>query len=297
MRGVWILASALAIGCGGGAPSGNEPDARPVSGEDGGSPEAAIGELVVLDGGGYGHLWFPPVVFGSIWGDAPPAWHTVVARDGACRVLRYEPGFCAECSGVCLAPDECRPWPVYLAAGSITVSGLAGDDVVLEPEFDKRYQTWGGLPDPLFADGAEVVVEASGGEVGSFSATVTAFPRLTVPALDETGEAALADGDDIELTWPTAVSGARVQLFAHSGGALHGTPPEVILRCDAWDTGSLVISAAILEALPVIGAGCAKMHDCAKLGIMRYAQAAAATESGEVLVTVGSGADYLLTAD
>lgn len=297
MHRLWVLASAVLVACGDGAPSGgDQPDAAPAGGDDAG-PVAEAGELVVLSGGGYGHLWFPPVVFGSIWGGAPPVWHTEVASDGACRVLSYQTGFCSECSGVCLAPDECRPWPDYLGAGTITVSGLAGGDLVLEPEFDQRYQTWGGLPDPLFADDAVLSVAAAGDEVDGFSGTVAAVARLTVPALDEAGAAVLADGADLELTWPAPVAGSRVRLFAHSGGALHGTPPEVILECDAEDTGSLVITAAILEALPAIGSGCAKMHDCAKLGIMRYARSLAATDRGEVALIAGSGANYELTSE
>ena len=295
MRG--LLAAMLLVGCGGGSPSGGEPDAR-RAGDDGGGPAGeAMGELVILSGGGYGHLWAPPAVFGSIWGDTPPAWHSEVARDGACRVLTYQPGFCAECAGVCLAPDECRPWPDYLTAGAITVSGIAGDDLVLEPEFDGRYQTWGGLPDPLFADDAVVAVEAAGGEVAGFSASVPAVARLTIPSLDDAGRVVLSDGSDIELTWPAPVAGSRVHVFGHSGGALHGTPPEVILECDGEDTGSLVITADILEAVPVIGSGCAKMHDCAKLGVMRYRRASAATEGGEVLLTVGNGANYELSSE
>src|SRR5688572_17130833 len=82
-----IFAMLLVAACGGGEPSAGEPDARPDPGGDGGGGEEPIGELVVLSGGGFGHLWFPPVVFGSIWGDAPPGWHTEVARVGACRVL------------------------------------------------------------------------------------------------------------------------------------------------------------------------------------------------------------------
>ena len=295
-RHLSLLLAPLVAACGGGEPPSGEPDARPEPGADGGG-DGPIGELVVLDGGGYGHLWFPPAVFGSIWGDAPPAWHSEVARDGACRVLAYETGFCDGCTGVCLAPDECRPWPDYLGAGSITIRGLAGGDLVLEPEFDQRYQTWGGLLDPLFAEGAPVSVEAAGGEVAAFSASATGVARLTVPALDEAGEAVLADGADIELTWPEPVAGSRVRLFAHSGGALHGTPPEIILECDAEDTGALVLTAEILEALPVIGNSCAKMRDCAKLGIMRYARAAATTDLGDVVITVGSGANYPLTSE
>ena len=291
-----LLALVLAVGCGDGSPSQGEPDARAGGGDDAGG-DGSIGELVVLSGGGYGHLWFPPVVFGSIWGDNPPAWHSEVAHDGACRVLTYQPGFCTDCAGVCLAPDECRPWPDYLAAGAITVSGIAGDDLVLEPEFDQRYQTWGGLPDPLFADDAVITIEAAGDQVDGFGGSVPAVARLTIPSLDETGQVVLADGADIELGWPAPVAGSRVHVFAHSGGALHGTPPEVILECDGEDTGSLVITADILEALPVIGSGCAKMHDCAKLGVMRYARATAATDRGDVLLTVGSGANYELSSE
>lgn len=226
MRPVWILAgSALVAACGGGAPAGGgEPDSAPGGGDDAGAV-ATAGELVIVNGGGYGHIWPPPVVFGSVWGSTPPVWHTEVAREGACRVLGYQTGFCDQCSGVCLAPDECRPWPDYLSAGAVTVRGLAGGELRLEPEFDQRYQTWGGLPDPLFADDAVISIEAAGDEVGPFSGTVAAVARLTVPA---------------------------------------------------------------------IGSGCAKMHDCAKLGIMRYARAAASTDRGEVALVAGSGADYPL---
>lgn len=292
-----MLAIALAAGCGG-EPSGGDPDARPDPdpGDDA-APAALAGELVVLDGGGYGHLWFPPIVFGSIWGAAPPVWHSEVASEGACRVLAYETGFCTDCDGVCLAPDECRPWPVYRSAGPITIGGVAGDDLVVEAGFDQHYQTWGGLPDPLFAAGDPVTMTAAGDEVPSFTASVAAPARLTVPALDEAGEAVLADGADLVLAWPAPVAGSRVRLFAHSGGAPHGTPPEIILECDAEDTGSLVIAAALLDAIPAFDSGCRKMHDCAKLGVMRYARAIAPTGAGEVAFTAGSGADYPLTSE
>jgi hypothetical protein len=296
MRRSVLIGSLVAMACGGGAPSSREPDAGSPDGGDGGGGEMA-GELVVVSGGGYGHLWFPPVVFGSIWGDAPPAWHTEVAHAGDCRVLAYETGFCTDCDGVCLAPDRCLPWPDYLSAGTITVRGLSGGDVVLEPEFDRHYQTWGGLADPLFAGGAAISLEAAGEAVAAFGAEVHVFDRLTVPALDEAGQAVLADGADLEIGWPAPVDGARVHLLAHSGGAPHGIPPEFILECDAADTGSLVIAAALLDELPAFGSSCQKGHDCAKLGVMRYARAIATTEVGAVAFTVGSGVDYPLVSE
>jgi hypothetical protein len=292
------LACVLALTACGGAPSSDGPDARPTGGGDaGGGGQAYAGELVVLSGGGYGRLWFPPVVFGSIWGDAPPSWHTEVARAGDCRVLSYEPGFCTACEGLCLDPDRCVPWPDYLSAGTVTIRGVAGGDLALEPELDRHYQTWGGLSDPLFAAGADISVAAEGDAVASFAVAITAQPQLTVPAFDDAGQALLADGADLELTWPAPVDGARVHLFAHSGGAPHGIPPEIILECDASDTGSLTIASSLLDALPALGNGCRKGSDCASLGVMRYARAVAQTDRGAVAVTVGNGANYELVSE
>ena len=283
----------LVAGCG--RSSAGEPDADPSR------PDApaglTAGELTVLDGGGLGHLWFAPVVFGGFPVGGPPVWHQEIASAGACRVLAYQLDFCdPPCDGLCQAPATCVPWPVYRSAGALTVTGLAAP-LVLEPLYDHRYTTTGGLPDPLFASDATIAMSAGGDVVPAFTVDAPAVRQLTVPAFDAAGRAILVDGADATITWPDPDPSARVQLVAHSGGAPHGTPPEFLLECDVPDTGTLVIPRAAIEALPALSEGCPKGHDCAKLGIARYQRRSTTTDDGTVSLRVMSGIDYPVVHD
>lgn len=281
-----IVLLGLVTACGGGAAV---PDADP---QPDAAPGSFAGELTVLDGGGLGHLWFPPVVFGGFPTDGRPVWHQEVLTTGACRLFEYELGLCdPPCDGVCLAPAECRAWPTYRSAGALTITGLAAA-LVVDPLFDGRYVTPGGLPDPLFASDASIGVSAAGDVIDAFTVSAAAVARLAVPAFDANGLAVLTDGSDLTITWPGADATSRVQVFVHSGGAPHGTPPQTLLQCDAVDTGSITIPQQAVEALPPLAVGCPKGRDCAKLGIMRYHRATTTTAAGTVTLTVGSGTNY-----
>jgi hypothetical protein len=287
MRGsslaAWLV---LGTACGG---SGGAPDA--VAPTVDASAGAVAGEITVLDGGGLGHMWRAPVVFGG-FPTAPPAWHTVVVVAGACRVARYEPAFCdPPCDGVCVAPGECRAWPTYRSAGRLTIGGLAVP-VAVDPLFDGSYLTFGGLPDPLFARDATVTMDVEGDAIAAFTVSARAAARIGIPAFEPAGEATLVDGADLGLAWPSADPTSRVQVLVHSGGAPHGTPPEALLVCDAPDSGALTIPRAAIEAMPPLGLGCAKGHDCAKLGVMRYHRATVETAAGTAALVVGAGVDY-----
>lgn len=269
-------------------------------GDDTGAPDAGAdaaagavaGELVVLTGGGYGRQAFPPVVLGAFPDREGALWYTEAVRAGACRVERYQPGSCAgPCAGVCVEPGECRPFPTYRSAGVIAIDGLAAP-LTLEPSFDGHYATAGGLPDPLFAAGGSVRARAAGALIPAFDVSAVAPRAVTIAAFDGAGVAVLSDGAALTLTWPNADPASRVRVFVHSGGALHGTPPAAALTCDDVDRGELTIARAVIEAMPAMGRGCAKMHDCASFGIMRYRRAAVATAAGEVQLVVASGRDY-----
>jgi hypothetical protein len=172
----WVLRAAHGIGCvallsacGEEGVSG-APDADVgLDGGDGdadGGPEIGLaGELTILDGGGLGHGWQAPVVFGQFPNGGPPIWHQEVLEAGSCRLVRYQAGFCERCDGVCQGQDVCRPWPIYRSAGTITIDGSAAGEMVLEPGYLNRYQTFGGLPDPLFEAIATIEVRASGAEI------------------------------------------------------------------------------------------------------------------------------------
>lgn len=285
MRLFLVVLLRVLVGCGGA--SGGPPDAGIGADASGG----AAGEITVLDGGGLGHMWFAPVVFGG-FPDVASSWYTEVATAGACRLLAYAPGSCEPaCTGVCVAPGECRAWPRYRSAGELTVDGLAAP-VQLAAPFDGRYVTYGGLPDPLFASGATISLAAAGAEIPAFTVSTGAVARLSIPAFDADLVAVLADGADTELAWPDPDPTARVHVVVHSGGAIHGLPPATFLECDAADTGTLAIPRAIVEALPGLGTGCTKGHDCAKLGVMRYHRAVVATAAGDAALVVGAGRNY-----
>ena len=292
MRTVVIVISLAA--CGGGS-SARTPDADPDRPDA--APGAIAGDVTVLDGGGLGHLWWPPVVFGGFPDGGPPAWYRETVAAGACRVLAYQLDFCEPpCDGICVVPATCQRWPSYRSAGVLTVTGLT-EPLSLEPYGDGRYATPGGLKSPLFAVDATIAVEAGGDVIPAFTVTASGVRRLTVPALDATGRAILVDGADLTLSWPEPDTTARVHLIVHSGGAPHGTPPQYMLECDATDAGSLEIPRAAIEAMPRLGEGCPKGHDCAKLGIARYRRATTTTGSGEVALRVMNGANYLVVHD
>jgi hypothetical protein len=280
-RVAFLLVAACSGGTGG-------PDAAPSAPDA--APGEVAGELTVLDGGGLGHMWRAPLVFGG-FPTEPPVWHTEVLADGACRVLAYEPAFCdPPCDGVCVAPGACVAWPTYRSAGSITVEGLAAP-LVVDPSFDASYITFGGLPDPLFSPGATITLAAAGSEIDAFSLSAPAPARVAVPAYDAAGTVTLPD-EDLALSWPDPDPAARIRIIVHSGGAPHGTPPATVLTCDAPDTGSLAIPRAAIAALPSLGVGCIKGHDCARFGIARYHQRSTLTSDGLVFLTVAAGTTY-----
>lgn len=288
---LWTTTAALLAGAACGGDGAARVDAGPTPDAFAGD---VAGELVVLQGGGFGHLLAPPVVAGEFPDSAVAGWYTEIAREGSCRVEHYEPGFCDPvCTGVCVDPGVCHPYPTYRGAGTITVTGLLAPVSIDEP-FDGRYHTFGGLPDPLFEVGASVGVSASGGQVPAFAASAVAPAALSIAAFDGSGTAVLTDGADLTLTWSGADPSTRVRVFANSAGAFHGVPPAYKLECDAPDTGSFTIPRAIIEALPVMGTGCQKMHDCAKFSVMRYRADIATTSAGAVRLLVGSGTNYLV---
>lgn len=296
----YALAVGLGTGCGesssGESDGGTGPDGG-GSGVDSGADELA-GSITVLDNGGLGTATLGAAVFGDFPEGGPPVWHAEVVQEGACRLLRYQPGFCQECDGVCLAPEECRPWPRFRSAGVLSVEGLATPDpITLEPTFGGRYQTSGGLPDPLFDPDATVTITATGGEIAGFELATPAVARLSLPAFDAGSVADLPGRGQVTLEWPEADPDSRVLLTVHSGGAFHGIPPEVLLECDAADQGQLTIPAAVMAELPALGLGCAKMHDCAALGILRYRRVTAGAGADRVSLMVASGVNYPVTHD
>jgi hypothetical protein len=278
----------MMTGCGNASHS--DVDASP--GFDGSTANSA-GEIAVVSGGGQAVGRGLGTNVGASFPEGEAVvWHTESARAGACRLLEYTPSFCDPvCNGVCVAPGQCQPFPVWRSAGMLTFTGLA-QPLSLEPQPGSNvYASAGGLAEPLFQPGVEVTANASGALVPAFTISGRGVARVATDVA-EAGVVTLPPSGDLIVTWRSPDAGARVRVTITGGTQLHGLPSPSVLVCEAPDTGSLTIAAALIEAFPSVGRGCVKMRDCASFGILRYTRSSVTVAGGEVVLLVGSGTDY-----
>ncbi len=249
--GLVALVTAAACGDGGGDDGGDGGDGD--DGGDGGGPgEPAEGQFQVFESefGEDGSAWAR--VRASII-DPRPVYHRLEQESGACRLWTYEVGDCSGCDGLCNADGECIPLPVELSAGTLTISGLAEGLVVPFTEFG--YDPSNDLPVDLFGDGDRVTLEAAGGaDVRAFSLEVDSPPRVAID-LEAGGKGIddslrLEDGEDLVVSWSPAVPGTRVRLEILSNNRGHGLPVDVMIECEADDSGELVVARELVEAFP-----------------------------------------------
>jgi hypothetical protein len=229
-----------------------------------GDPDVLVGAFQVLLTPAAAATAITPEVFAqtSVFGrvqDGPTPelvrW-TEVSTAGGCRLLTPSVPFCeAPCGGsaACVDEEVCQPYPASLDVGPITVTGLdTGDGAeafTIEP-VASNYQR-SGLPYPAFAEGAAVRFEAAGGPsgVGAFTLAATGIGTLTLtsPPLE------LAAGAPATLTWtpPTRAEASEILVrldISHHGGT-NGK-----IECVVPDSGSLTLSAPLLDALRALGA-------------------------------------------
>jgi hypothetical protein len=227
--------------------------------------------------------------FGQLFTSPPTRFHTEAMRDGACRLLTFEAALCDPfCAGICLAGNECVPYPTYVSAGTITVQGLTEPlQLVAEPSFNFYNPASFPLPEDLFADDAEVLAEAPGDELPAFSIAARGVAPLAPGSFER--NLVLEDGADATVTWPAGRATDRVRLTLNTPNRAHGQPFDAIIECDAPDTGSVVIPQAIVEAFPATsGAGICVSIDCPPSTLRRYARGAADVGDGEIELVVGS---------
>jgi len=182
-----------------------------------------------------------------LYAEAPPAPHEEVAREGACRLLTWEPAFCDPfCrDGLCIRENECVPWPDRLSAGRVTVEGTVRD-LALDPDVDDYYSLVGDpLSGSVFEPGATVTASAVGDEFPAFTLQAVGVAPL-VHDFPSFGE--IPDGE-MEVTWqPSGTPGARIQArFITDYG--HGPIPPVVVECESADDGSLVVPAFMVAEL------------------------------------------------
>ena len=174
----------------------------------------------------------------------PPVPLELDSEEGDCQLLVPSRPFCEACSppSVCTADDECTPYPSPLTVGTLTLEGLGGETLVIEPAAN-AYQT-AALMNPPCEAGTPVMASTE-----SFELSATCIPELEVTGPDPIP---VMTGEPVSVTWvaPEADAGSRIVIVldvAHHGGKTG----EV--RCDVPDTGSFEIPASLVSALISLG--------------------------------------------
>jgi hypothetical protein len=243
---------------GGGGGGGGDADAAPEAdgggGGDDGPRDRVEGDIAVYEGefGEGGTEW--SYVQASII-DPRPAYMTLEMETGGCRMWSYEPGDCGPCTGLCDAEGECVPFPTSLSAGTLTVGGVEGGDIEMEPT-EYGYFLDSAPPADLFAADSDVTVTASGdADVAAFSLSASGVDPISID-LVEGGEEGredalrLEDGGDLTLSWEPARPGTRVRLEINSNNRGHGLPVDSMIECEGDDDGSLTVPRVMIEAFP-----------------------------------------------
>ena len=171
----------------------------------------------------------------------------VLAEDGACKLYRKRNLFCnPPCASGTTCSDalSCVPAPTNQSVGTVSITGLA-IPLELMPSGVNSYTNPANpaLPHPGFSEGANIVLSASGG-AAPFELDGRGIAALALAS----DSIAVESGRSLAVRWtpPGQAAGQRVRLTFEFNR--HGGTPTW-LECDAADTGSFNVPAALLDAL------------------------------------------------
>ena len=221
----------------------------------------------------------------SLTTDGLPDWHTDVASEGACRLRRHQLGNCTGCEGLCLAPDECRPYPTFLDGGELAFTGVRGS-VDLDYYEGAGYFLASQPPADVFDAGATVGVSAPGADFAAFTVeTPGVAPLVANLPVDAYGILALPEASDATFTWTAGSGDDRVRLTLSSQTQGHGLPATAMIVCEGPDSGSLTVPGALLAQFPATrtAAICVGV-DCPASVLGRVSRGTSADGSVELLV-------------
>ncbi len=158
--------------------------------------------------------------------------------DPACMVLGET---CGE-SGVCVTA------PVKKSAGLVTVVGLSAPVEVAPNEITLDYSATIDDPYPGFDEGANITLEAAGGEVAPF--TLNARGVSAIETSDT--EVSVERESPVTLTW-TPSDTPSAHIYVELIVDYHGASTDGWIVCDAPDSGALTIPAGLVTDLIDLG--------------------------------------------
>jgi len=179
---------------------------------------------------------------------APSDVPELVSQEGSCSLYRKRNLFCdPPCASGTTCGDamSCVPAPANQSVGTVSVSGLAVP-LTMMPSGVNSYTNPARpeLPHPGFSEGASIVLSATGGAYPPFE-----LEGRGITALGLEGETpSVVRGEPLGVRWttPSETNGQIVHLTLEFNR--HGGTPSW-LECDAPDTGSFDVPAALLVAL------------------------------------------------
>ena len=214
-------------------------------------------------------------------GVAPSDVLETLAADGNCRHVRAPIFFCDPACPVgqtCDATGTCVRYPLAQDVGTVTVTGLLAE-VEMEALAPANYYT---NPDPLphpgFEPGADIRLQAAGGEFPAFALRGYGVEALEVDA----SEVPVQSGSPVPLAWtaPDSPGPTRVRVALNVNG--HGTTASRI-ACEVEDAGSFTIPEALVTSLIADG-----LSGFPTLTLTRLSSDAADTDLGCVELRVQS---------
>ncbi len=197
---------------------------------------------------------------GGFMYDGPPTelvvW-SVKKTDGACALYTPSTPFCESCAPgeVCVGQNVCRTPPSTHDVGTVTLTGLnppsGASPLALTAVTNVSGTTYlcaETLPVPPCTEGGPIRLDAAGkGDYPPFSVQAQCIAPLVLAS----PTVALESGKPATLTWtPSGVASTRIQVeldLSHHGGS------KGRLLCDTADTGTLEISASLLDSLLALG--------------------------------------------
>lgn len=190
-------------------------------------------------------------------------------------------------------PDANDPVAPSFDGGAITVSGLADGQPLVFGLSGAAYQPDRAVPANLFADGAALVAEGSGG--GAMGAFRIEFPAPNSVSLQSPANLATVDrGRDLNVRW-NAGNGDTVLITVLPTDGPLSTEPERgnWIFCGADDTGSFTVPASALGQFPDGGF----LGQSALIVVTRFTVRTTAVGPHEAVGTASTSAGAVISVD